>query len=99
MAIVATDLANFVGAGSEDTAFVTSCLSTAKDLVDDFVGDSEVPTSILERCYLAVGSELFHVRNAPNAISQYSGDSPIRIARDPMVAARPLLQQYVVFGV
>lgn len=100
MAVTATDLQGFVGAGSEDGAFLSSCLSTAKTLVDDFVGDNVVPEPVKDRCYLTVGSELFHARNAPNGIAQYNefNGAPVRIARDPMIAVYALLGNYMVVG-
>jgi len=55
---------------------------------------------VLERAYLEVGSELFHRRSAPNGVMQFTtlDGSAIRVARDPMVGAYPLLKRFVGFG-
>ena len=62
------------------------------------VGD--ILTFVQERAVLEVGSELFHRRNAPNGVAQFAAldGAPIRVARDPMVAARPLLSPYLGGG-
>jgi len=56
----------------------------------------------LDNAYLQVGSELFHRRNAPSGIAQFSsldGTSPVRVAKDPMTSVYPLLNRWVVNGV
>jgi hypothetical protein len=55
----------------------------------------------LKRCYLEVGSELFHRRNAPMGVAQYAtyDGAPANTARDPLVGVYPLLNRYMVrFG-
>lgn len=101
MAHVAEDfdeLKAYVGATTPDDDFVDSCWHEAIALVDKFVGEATVDADILNRAYLEVGSELFHRRSAPNGVAQFAtldGGSAIRVARDPMVGAYPLLQPYV----
>lgn len=105
--LTADDLAAYVGArGDADTAFVASCWARAVVMVDEACTDVDgaaisVPVEIKDGCYLGVGSELFHQRQAPNGISQFaSGDgSAIRVARDPMVAAWAQLRPYIGLGV
>ena len=93
-----TDLKAYVGASSNDDAYVEECWNTSKDLVASYIASTKVPVGVLKRCYLEVGSELFNRRNAPMGISQYSAydGAPIRIARDPLAGVYPLLNRYMV---
>ena len=93
-----TDLKAYVGASANDDAYVEECWDTAKDLVANYIVSAKVPVGVLKRCYLEVGSELFHRRSAPMGISQYSAydGAPIRIARDPLAGVYPLLNRYMV---
>lgn len=97
--MTATDLATFVGSSTTDL-YVVTCWDTAVVLVDRFIGDAVVPDAIKDRCYLACGSELYHARNAPNGISQFTelAGAPVRIARDPMTPVYSLLSPWVVFN-
>lgn len=93
-----TDLRAYVGTQSEaDDAQVEDAWDTAYALVTTYVGAAEVPTVIFDRAVLEVGSELFHRKNAPNGVAQFNtfDAAPIRVARDPMVAAYPLLSPYL----
>lgn len=90
-----------------DDAFIEQCLAEAIALVNRLCGGGEhaaivarVPYDVLERAYIEVGSELYNRRSAPNGISQFAAadGSAIRVARDPLVAARPLLQPYLPLG-
>ena len=96
-----TDLKNYVGAPDSDDAFVETCFDDASSMVTVFVGQNYVPANILTRATLEVGSELYHRRSAPNGIAQFStfDGTPIRVARDPMIGAYPLLNRYVGLGV
>lgn len=61
-----------------------------------------VPQSIMRRAILEVGAELFHRRQAPNGITQFAmpnGPAPVRVARDPLVAARDLLAPFLGPGI
>jgi hypothetical protein len=98
----AENLFTYVGAHAQQEAFVDSCWAEASALVDDYVGEVQVPTVILDRAKLEVGSALFHRRQAPNGIAQFAtadGNNAVRVARDPMVAAYPLLERYTGLGV
>lgn len=95
------DLKTFLGSDDSDDTYVMSCYNTALALVEAFIGtNNSVPASIKDRCVLNVGQELFHQKDAPSGIAQYSQfeNAPIRVARDPMVAAYPLLSRYMVVG-
>lgn len=96
-----TDLKNYVGAPDSDDAFVETCFDDASSMVSVFVGQTYVPNNVLTRAILEVGSELYHRRSAPNGIAQFStfDGTPIRVARDPMIGAYPLLNRYVGLGV
>lgn len=94
------DLGEYVGANPGDEGFVAACLVEATALVEQFIGSREVPAPIKARAVLEVGSELFHRRQAPNGIAQFQGldASPVRVARNPMVAAYPILTPYTGTG-
>lgn len=97
----AADLREYVGASTHDDAFIKSCVETAEALVTAYVGNTEIPAAILNRAVLEAGSELFHRRQAPNGIAQFAnadGTPGIRVARDPMVAARPILAPFLPLG-
>lgn len=96
-----TDLKEYVGAPDSDDAFVETCYEDASSMVAVFIGQAYVPVNIVSRAVLEVGSELYHRRSAPNGIAQFStfDGTPIRVARDPMIGAYPLLNRYVGLGV
>lgn len=90
-------LKDYVGASDADTEFVQRCWIEAVSLVSKHVGAAVVPNEVKVRAVLEVGSELFHRRNAPNGIAQFSAidGSAIRVARDPMIGAYPILSRFV----
>jgi len=96
------DLKAYVGAPASDDAFVADCWTEATALVSKFVGTAAVNADLLQRAKIECGSELFHRRSAPNGIAQFAtldGGSAVRVARDPMVGAYPLLTPYVGLGI
>ncbi len=102
MTLTVDELRAYTGAATGDADFVTSCHDQATTLVARFVGTADVPESVVDRAALEVGSELFHRRQAPNGIAQFAtvdGSSAIRVARDPMVAAYPILTPWVGTGI
>lgn len=95
------DLQAYVGAGAADAAFVASCWTEADALVTEYVGTADVPAEVASRAALEVGAELFHRRQSPGGITQFAtvdGPSPVRMARDPMLGAYPLLDPYLPGG-
>lgn len=96
----ATDLATYVGATEADEAFTEQCWDEAYALVSAFVGDAEIPQEVGDRAVLETASELFHRRNAPNGIAQFAAfdGSAVRVARDPMTPAYPILARVMVVG-
>lgn len=102
MALTWTALKTYVNAPTADDAFVTQCFNEAIALVTKFTGTATVPEAIVDRARIEVGQELYSRRAAPNGIAQYAtfeGASAIRVARDPMVGAYPILQPYVGQGI
>lgn len=98
MAVAASDLTAYVGASTNDAAFVTVCLAQAQAAVDRLIGEVTVPEDVVDRCYLEAGSELFHRRQAPNGIAQFAtpdGAAPVRVARDPLVGVYPILLPFL----
>lgn len=110
MATTVSDLKAFVGIthGNDDVA-IQGCHAQALALVTKMnrVWDSEseafvtsaAPVDIVDRSVLAVGAELYWQTKAKNGIAQFAtlDDAPVRIARDPKLAAIPLLSPWVVF--
>lgn len=91
-------LMDYVGASPSDDEFVALCWDESIALVTKFVGAATVDGDVLTRAYIECGSELFHRRNAPNGVAQFAtldGGSAIRVARDPMVGAYPILTPWV----
>lgn len=69
--------------------------------VTNYVGGKAVPAIVLAGVTVEVAAELFHRKAAPNGISQFADASgnPVRVARDPMVAAYRELAPYVGLGI
>lgn len=100
--MTSAQLKSYVGAPDSDSTFVTACWDESVALVTKFVGTATVPATVLLRARIECGSELYHRRSAPNGIAQFAtldGGSAVRVARDPMIAAYPLLVPYVGQGI
>ncbi|WP_019060973.1 hypothetical protein [Streptomyces prunicolor] len=83
-----------------DDAYIEQCWDEAEELVTHFVGTQTVPQSIMDRAALICGAALYQTRKTPMGIAQFGEDnSPIRLARDPMQGAYPLLKAYMVVGI
>lgn len=97
-------LARHVGdGGSQHTEALTDVWTEAAALVDKYVGTARdaVPGPIWERAIIETASELYHRRNAPGGVlAQFSelGGSTVRLARDPMLGAYPLLDRWLPGG-
>lgn len=92
----------YCSAPVSDEAFVADCINQSVALVERFIGEASVPSAIVDRAVLEVGSELYHRKQAPNGIAQFAtadGQSAIRVARDPMIAAYPILQPFTGVGI
>lgn len=93
---------DYVNTDASDEPYLEDVLAEAVELVDHHIGPIDtVPDKIRDRAILEVGSELYHRRQAPNGISQFATPDgpPIRVARDPMVGAYPILRPYVGLGI
>lgn len=92
-----TDLKAYVGSSDMDDVFVESCWDTAQELIASYTQSSAIPSKVLHRCYLEVGSELYHRRSSPMGVTQYAtyDGAAIRVARDPLVGVYPLLNRYM----
>lgn len=96
-----SELIAYVNASTTDLPFAEDCWTEAAALVTAAIGTATVPAAIVTRATLEAGSELFHRRQAPNGIAQFATDGApaVRVARDPMVAARPILAPYIGLGI
>lgn len=94
-------LRGYVSTDATHDAFLSECWVAADELVSSHAGTATVPAGVRARAVLEVASELFHRRNAPaGVLAQYAdvGAAPIRIARDPMTPAYPMLAPYLPGG-
>lgn len=77
---------------------LTTDVDTACELVKREIGDNAVPEAIIAGAVEKVAVELSDQRLAPSGIRNFADvDSvvAVRVARDPMVAARPLLAPFL----
>lgn len=83
--------------------FMTECVIEADALITGQVGGAVVPESVRDRAVIEVAAELFHRKSAPNGIKNFAdgfdGAAAIRVARDALVAARPLLAPYLPLAI
>lgn len=94
---LAGEVAAYVG-GVPTTAFLTQCVQVAAQQVATYTATATVPETIRRRAVMEVAAELYHRKSAPNGIKSFAdldGASAVRVARDAMVAARPLLAPYL----
>lgn len=101
--ITAADLGEYAAPGMPVTEYMTGCVSVASKLIESQIGGGNgIPQEIVDRATLEVAAELYHRRNAPNGIKNFAdgfdGAGAIRVARDALVAARPLLAPYLPLG-
>ena len=99
--IVGQRLAPFIGLGAVQdppkTLFVNECAAEAVDLVEHFIGSTRgIPERVLTRAALEVAADLYHRRTARNGFDESEvGSSPMRINRDPLAPARPILAPFL----
>lgn len=91
------ELADYLHADADD--YMASTLVQASHLVRAHIGVCQVPAEIVARAILEVAAELWNRRNAPNGVASFGdgmgGIVPMRVARDPMVAAYALLAPWI----
>ena len=87
-------LSDYVGSPSND--YMAGCIDVAGNLVDQ-EKPAGLPEEVRNRAVMEVAAELWHRRNAPNGIKSFGdldGAGVIRVARDALVAARPLFEPW-----
>lgn len=88
--------------GTDETSFPQECLTSGIALVERYIGEvTTVPAEVKDQAIYIASSELYHRRSAPQGVAQFASmdGTPVRVARDPMIAVYPLLQPYCGFGV
>lgn len=104
MAVTLPEIRSYVGADTADglDSLLEDCLAEALLLVNKFVGVAPVPEAIRDRATTEVAADLFNRRNAPHGVmnQQYTtvdgpGVEAVRISRNPMTAAYPILRPWV----
>lgn len=102
VADLTTRLAAYVGDVPIDD-YLRSCVDEATALVGSQVGTAVIPQDVHDRAVMEVAAELYHRRSAPNGIKSFAdgldGATAIRVARDALVAARPLLAPYLPLAI
>lgn len=96
-------LRNYVNApATNETSndFVEACWDQAVALIDRHVRDNTIPPNILDRARIEVGADLYYRKASKNGIVTANGAdvTPIRINKDPMAPAYPLLDPYLPAG-
>lgn len=95
-------LAEYVG-GEATSAYLADCLTEAAALVSGWIAansnpDTAVPAAVQRRATLEVAAELWYRRQARGGIATFDGTdmAPVRLARDPLKAAHPILAPYLL---
>jgi hypothetical protein len=103
-------LRDFVGQETytADDAFISSCYDEAdemlvKYIIDSGVAEEDIPTTIgpfaLARATVEVGADLYYRKAAKYGYSSLAGAvNAVRVNRDPLTAAYPLIDPYLPAG-
>lgn len=87
----------------EGAPFIEDAAQEALDLVTTLVGTraASIPDGIGRRACIEVAADLFYRRSARNGIVGINSMevTPVRIQRDPLTPAYPLLVQYLGRGI
>lgn len=97
MTIDLEKLKEYLRAGDLEDSFIEDCLAEATELVDGYIGESPIPEVRYDLAVKKTAAELYAQRDAPQGVSQFSdldNVQPIRVARDPLTAAKPILRKY-----
>jgi hypothetical protein len=87
--------------GTTNDSYIQDCIDEATDMVTTFIGSATVPDLAKDRAVLETVMSLYHRRQAPNGLAQFAGidgTTVIRVPRDPMAGAYPILARYMVIG-
>jgi len=97
------DLAEFVGLKEgpkrdEKQVALTRDIELATALVQNYCAGYVVPTIVIDEGILLTAAELFDRASTPNNVGQIAmdGSVQVRLTRDPMRAAYPILNRWVV---
>lgn len=83
----------------EELTELATISAQAVELVEHHIGTVNVPVIIVELASLEVARELYTRRDAPGGVLSTFGDvGPVRLARDPLKAAYPILVPYLGGG-
>lgn len=82
---------------------IQAAIEVAYELVKKYVGDAAVPSEVKDRAALIASVEQINQENAPNGVLNQTYDlgtgdiasTPVRIGRDPMKPAYPILDPWV----
>lgn len=104
MATTIEGLAKYVqGDLASDAAYLQQCVTEGTELVTHRIADNTVPPSVIDRATLEVAADLYYRRRSRNGISTFDGSDgmpePMRISRNPMLAAQPILAPYLGMGI
>lgn len=86
--------------GTAEGADLAATLEAASALVRRHVGAHPVPAPVVDQATLAAAHALWAGRTAPDGVRHFGdlGDVPVRVARDAMNRARPLLRPFLPGG-
>ncbi|MDU5025364.1 MAG: hypothetical protein E6261_04610 [Cutibacterium avidum] len=97
--ITAHNLADYLGSPSLPDQDAGPVIDAATQLVNQTLGGNldDVPASILSQAEVIVAAELWRRRDAPGGVVNAWGDAatPVRLARDPITPALPLLRPWM----
>ena len=111
--VTAEQLAEYVQTdATHEQEFLTECLAEAGELIavhcgltsiEAVVAGEKIPAATLARAVKETAADLYSRRRARNGIVEIGGDGitpdVVRINRDPMVAARPILRPFLGPGI
>lgn len=87
-------------ATEEDRQAARDALAESRALVAHYLGSNanDCPEVVQNRAVIECAGELYQRRAARNGVMIFGGDDvqTVRVARDPMVAARPMLRPYIL---
>lgn len=87
------------GEGSLSDTELALLWDDAASQVDVYVGDAVVPAATLTRAILSAADRMHILDVSPDGATQYDAEgSPIRVSRDPLAGAYPLLARFVGGG-
>lgn len=104
MTISTARLRSEVGAGAASDEVIDESIAVAHELLLQYVADEgiDVPAPVFDRAWLVTAVDLFNQSQAPNGVLTQQFDTvdggsavPIRVSRDPLAGAYPLLRSYV----